>query len=372
MSRKASFDTWLAVVVMAIVAAAASAFIFGCSHASSTPSNTPTDTTKHPTDTTHYPIVGSDTVLFSFVTFGCNRLDKGDTAGSPSTANIMQLDRTFDDIMNLTPRPDMLIATGDVILGKTIDTSVTGRQLRAWLAHYQSQPIASSGIKLIMVPGNHEFNDGAQSAPLEKQWLLVMAPYIVGTNGPKPGGNDALTTDQSQLTYSFDYKGSHFVMMNSDPALEGSTISVGWVSQDLVQARAAGAKHIFLFAHKPAYNWTNNGATSLVGTANRDALWSAMEANHAEAMFSAHNHIYRRMQPTGKSYMIVAGNGGSSLENPVGADRNFGFTLVQVMTNGKVIEKAYAREYGTNYTDPCPSYQYPTTLRDSLDISWKY
>ncbi len=355
---------------MILLATVASGFLFGCHPSTTGPSNTPADTTKHPGDSTTHPI--ADTILYSFVTMGCNRLDKADTAGDPSTANIAQLDRTLTDVMNLSPRPDFLILTGDVMLGKVTDTSGTGRQLGAWLAHYRSMPIASSGIKLIMVPGNHEFNDGVQSAALEQQWLWMMTPYINGSNGPKPGGADALTTDQSRLTYSFDYKGGHFVIMNSDPAQESSTISIKWVAQDLSQARAVGAKHIFLFAHKPAYDWTNNGATSLVDNANRDALWSAMEANHAEAMFSAHNHVYRRMQPTGKSYMIVAGNGGSSLASTAAADRNFGFTLVQVMSSGKVIEKAYAREYGAKYSDPSPAAMYPTTIRDSADITWKY
>jgi 3',5'-cyclic AMP phosphodiesterase CpdA len=371
MSNRKPFQIWIPFVGMIIIAFVTSTFLFGCHHDSTTPPN-PTDTTKTPVDTTHHTATSSDTVLYSFATLGCNRLDASNIAGSPSTANVAQLDRSLADVMNLSPRPDLLILTGDIILGKTTDTSVTGAQLRAWIAHYQSLPIASSGIKLIVVPGNHEFNDGSGSAALEQQWLQIMSPYINGSNGPKPGGADALTTDQSKLTYSFDYMGSHFVMLNSDPAGEGSTVSVNWVAQDLAQAHAAGTKHIFLFDHKPAYDWTNDGSTSLVDNANRDALWSAMENNHAEALFAAHNHVYRRMQPKAKSYMIVAGNGGSSLTNDIGADRNFGFALVQVMTNGKVIEKAYARDYGTNYYDPSPAAMYPTTLRDSVDITWKY
>src|SRR5579885_3397095 len=105
------------------------ALIFGCSHDSTSTANQ-SDTTKLPTDTTHHPVEGGDTVLFSFATMGCNRVDKADTLGNASTANVAQLDRTLTDVMNLSPRPDFLILTGDIILGKTTDTSKTGSQLR--------------------------------------------------------------------------------------------------------------------------------------------------------------------------------------------------------------------------------------------------
>ena len=344
---------------------------FACSNNSSNPpgGGNPTDTTHKVDTTTHTPTV--DSVVYSFAVMGCNRLDAGDVSGSnPSTANLAQLDRTLTDVMNLNPRLNYLFLVGDLILGKTTDTSVTGSELRGWLEHYRLSALASLGITLVLVPGNHEFNDGTSSEVLEKQWVRTMAPNIVGSNGPSAGGADNLPTDQSRLSYSFNFNDAHFVVLNSDPAEVGSSVPVKWVAQDLAAARSAGAKHLFLFDHKPAYDWTNDGATSLT-TANRDALWATMTTNHAEALFSAHNHVYRRLHPSGAPWMVIAGNGGSPLESTLGADRNFGFTTVSVMKSGKVIEKAYARDYGTNYNDPSPVSQYPTTLRDSADISWK-
>ena len=197
-----------------------------------------------------------------------------------------------------------------------------------------------------------------------------MAPYINGSNGPNAGGTDNLSTDQSKLSYSFDYLGTHFVLLNSDPANAGSTVPTAWAAQDMAAAHAAGAKHIFVLDHKPAFDWTNDGSSSL-SNASQAALWSAMTTNHAEAMLSAHNHVYRRLQPTGHSWMIIPGNGGSTLDSQLPSDRNYGFSLVDIMTSGKVIVKTYARQFGSNYIDPSPAATYPTTLRDSADISWK-
>jgi hypothetical protein len=339
----------------------------GCHSSTSTPAPNPTDTTGKGN-----PQPSIDTVEFSFAVFGCNRLAAGDTVGVPSTANIAQLDRTFTDMMNLSPQPEYVFDVGDLVLGKVTDTSILGSQLRAWRQHYEASPIASSGIKLVAVAGNHESNDGGSSSDLcEKKWLEVMSPYIVGSNGPGVGGADNLATDQSRLTYSFNYDDTHFVTMNSDPSGQGSTVPINWVSQDFAAARAAGAKHIFALAHKPAYAWENDGSSSLT-TATQTALWSAMTTNHVEAMLTAHNHVYRRLQPKGSGtpWMIIPGNGGSTLDSNLPADQNYGFTVVSVMKSGKVKMKTYARAFGPLYNSPSPAATYPTTVVDTADITW--
>ena len=98
-------------------------------------------------------------------------------------------------------------------------------------------------------------------------------------------------------------------------------------------------------------------------------IWSALDNANAEGMLSAHNHTYKAFRPTNKAWMMIAGNGGSSLETS--APRFYGFTLIQVLKSGTVIQKSYGRDFGANYTDPSPVATYPTTLRDSNVISWK-
>ncbi len=340
----------------------------GCHHNSPTaPSTTPADTSK---DTATKPLT-ADSVLYSFVVFGDDRLDNSDTnmQTSPSTANVPQLNRVFNDILQLSPKPDYVFVLGDLVLGQTTDTTLLGTELRGWRQQYESSPIASSGIRLVVIPGNHEVDGANSSASVEQAWLRNMAPYIVGNNGPAVGGADGLKTDQSRLCYSFDFRDTHLVTLNSDPAGLTSTVPVNWVAQDLSAARTAGAKHLFVLDHKTPYNWTNDGTTSLT-IANRNALWSALEANHVEAMISSHNHVYRRFQPSGQTWMVIDGNGGAPLDSSLPTDRNYGFSVVEIMKSGKVILKTYARPFGTNYIDPSPASTYPTTLRDSADISW--
>ena len=350
------------------IVAAGVAFLMGCS-ANGVNSGLTTDTSGHTHDST--TTSAPDSVLYSFAVFGDDRLASSDTnlGTNPSTANLPQLDRTFADILQLSPKPAYLFVIGDLVLGQTTDTARLGTELRGWRQRYEASPIASSGIRLVVVAGNHEVDGANSTAAIEQAWLQNMAPYIVGNNGPTAGGADGLKTDQSRLSYSFDYRDTHFVTLNSDPVALSSTVPVNWAAQDLAAARAAGSKHIFVLDHKTPYDWTNDGTTSLT-TANRNALWSALEANHVEAMISSHNHVYRRLHPSGSTWMIIDGNGGAPLDSNLPADRNYGFSFFDIMKSGKVILKTYARPFGTNYNDPCPAASYPATLRDSADISW--
>ena len=315
-----------------------------------------------------------DTLLYSFVVLGCNRLDKEDTAAAheASTANANTLLRTFSDIAAMKPVPDYLFMAGDLIIGYSADTSILARELRAWRTLYENSSLSRSSIKLVALPGNHEVMRGKKKPAYEGAesiWTKIMAPYIIGDNGPHAGGVDSLKTDQSKLTYSFNYKNSHFVMLNTDPVGHESGIPAKWVSEDISTAKAKGAKHIFAIGHKPAFPFDEGDG---LNNNDRYMLWYSMERNRAEAMITAHNHVYYKIQPNkGKTWQIIAGNGGSTLSDKVKDPKQkfFGYTLISVYTNGKVICNSYGRDL------PAAGYyaktdKNPTTIRDSVDLTF--
>lgn len=326
----------------------------------------------------------NDPVVYSFVVVGCNRVDKADTNTStnPSTANLAQLNRTFAEVAALTPKPDLFFFAGDLVMGYSPDSILLAKELRAWKANYEASPLKAAGIELIAIPGNHESQNEQKIATgeAERQWLQIMAPYIKGNNGPKanPSGPDNLRTDQSKLTYSFDFKDAHFVIIDTDPSERDWRPPSHWIAGDVAAAHAnPSIKHIFAISHKPAYAWDYNlkdGKNDGLDTFhyNREILWNAFEKNNVEAMICAHNHVYHAFRPNNKTWMIIAGNGGSKLEKNVQPkDQFYGFTLVQVLSSGAVIEKSYGRNFGNSYIDPSPADKFPTTLRDSNVISWK-
>jgi hypothetical protein len=321
-------------------------------------------------------IAEKDSLLFSFVSIGCNRIDKGDySAINPSTANTTQLTRTFNDILSLKNTPKFLFFIGDMVLGYTGgDTAKLGSELRAWVNLYEQSGLKKAGIILVPAPGNHETlldKNQPASRAAEQVFIQVMQPYIQNNNGPVIGGLDNLPVDESQLTYSFNYLNTHFVMMNTDGFARESRLPYKWVANDITTAKVAGAKHIFTFAHKPAYSFPGEDGLSSYPT-ERDSFWTALEANQSEAMLASHNHLYYRTQPNPtKTWQIISGNGGSSLSSLINSSAlmYFGFTLVEVYASGKVMVKSFGRDVpSSGYLGNADLY--PTTIRDSVEITW--
>ena len=332
---------------------------------------------------------------YSFVTVGCNRVDYLDTAfttGDPdystgkSTANVYQLKRLFTEIAHLNPLPHFLIMTGDIIMGyKTpsqADTLELAKQLTAWRAIYESSPLYNSGITLIALPGNHETQDKLAGKhtflAAEQIFTRIMAPYIHGSNGPGIGGPDGLASDQSKLTYSFDYGGDHYLMIDTDPKGQDNITPYHWIANDVQTARANHARHIFAFGHKPAYSSpiTPAGGLDAPATLNqRDSLWKYLENNNVEAMFSAHEHLWDSIHPhTGKTWQVINGDGGTRVEVPwVGAGQKYyGYTIVNMYTNRTVNVMGVGRNtdmsttVGTAY--PINEDAYPSTVRNNFNI----
>lgn len=313
---------------------------------------------------------------YSFAVIGCNRVDAADTIGDPSTANVEELRRTFQEIAALPNRPKFLFFAGDLVLGYTSDTVTLERELRAWRTLYEASPLPAAGVELVAVPGNHETQNAAKIAYAagERTWLRVMQPYIArGGNGPVAGGADKLATDQSRLSYSFDYKDAHFVTLNTDPVGADWHAPNAWVVSDLAAARTKGATHLFVVGHKPGYSYPTVATDGLSrDPAARDAFWAALTTNHVAAMFAAHNHVYWRTQPAGgPTWQVIAGNGGSKLEaalDPTIATTGsyYGFVLTTVRNDGRVVVTSYGRDVPTSgYTAPAAA----TTVRDSFDIT---
>ncbi len=340
-------------------------------------------------------IVPTSNFDYSFVTVGCNRVDYLDTAittGDPdyatgkSTANVYQLKRLFTEISHLNPLPKFLIMTGDIVMGyktpSTPDTIELAKQLNAWRAIYENHPLSSMGITLIAIPGNHETQDKAAGkhsfAAAEQIFTRIMAPYILGSNGPGIGGPDNLTTDQSKLTYSFNYGGDHYIMIDTDPVGKDNETPYKWIATDIQNARANHARHIFTFGHKPAYSsplTPAGGLDAATTLASRDSLWKYLENNNCEAMFSAHEHLWDTINPhTGKTWQVINGNGGTRVEPVwVGSGRQYyGYTIVNLYNNRTVNVMGVGRNTTMSTTVGVPytinEDSFPSTVRNNFNI----
>jgi len=188
------------------------------------------------------------------------------------------------------------------------------------------------------------------------------APLASVNNGP-------ITSDQSELSYSFDVQASasqllHFVVINTDPAGADSTAPADWLLNDLTAAKSRGVVHSFVFGHKAAFTYNylaasggNPGPGGLdVNTTARNAFWKVI-AQFGATYFSGHEHtvnVSKNADPTGtysnSPYQVIVGSGGSPFDNKlVGTcpscseptltnpfDRYYAWALVSVHKSGRV------------------------------------
>jgi hypothetical protein len=344
----------------------------------------------------------SDHVMLSFSTVGDSRQDPVtfDPTSAPLSGqdaiwlqNTKAWSRMIDSISN--QEAQFLFFNGDMIMGygnaiAPADNSVATvlnsdlmkfyRQYAFWRG--MVAPLMERGTYVIPVAGNHE----VQSKPLGKKaqqanedaWRANMADLIlddarfqnlfgeVATNksigdnravAPEGDGvlGATLATDQSKLSYSFDFRGSHFAVINTDPVGNDSHAPAHWLANDLLAAKGRGVKHNFVFGHKPAYTYHYGATTPLPATpsgidvdlASRDAFWNVIEQYNA-TYFCGHEHIFNLTQPRGKAWQILVGTGGSPFEalptdatvNPQ-TDRDYAWATVKVYSSGKVKLRAY-------------------------------
>jgi hypothetical protein len=281
-----------------------------------------------------------------------------------------------------TSAPNQSSISGPVL--PTTTAQVVGSDLLKFYQQYgfwrgMVAPVMETGTYVFPVPGNHETEckacpknaDGPRVAKVENEqaWAANMGDLILDTArftsilgaapanpsfGPASAGPDGLTTDQSKLGYSFDYKNQHFVVINTDPVGAETSAPAQWLAADLAAARSRnGIQKIFVFGHKPAYTYDYLGGMRVTGagldatpatTVKRDAFWSVIEQYKA-TYFCGHEHIYNISQPKGGAYQVLVGAGGSPFDDSAtnngatvrpATDRSYSWATVKVHSDGGV------------------------------------
>ncbi|MET3108493.1 hypothetical protein AAKU67_003041 [Oxalobacteraceae bacterium GrIS 2.11] len=297
--------------------------------------------------------------------------------------------------------------------GLNTDTTDFYQQYSYWRG--MTANLMETGTYVVPVPGNHETQCKSCGKIAiqgnENIWRDQMSDLILDTNrlisitgaaatdvywdpSNKPNIGDTLansepsktyTTDQTGLSYSFDFKGHHFAIVNTDAVGVDARAPAVWLANDFAaasaRAQAAGkpAPRFFVFGHKPAhtYQYVNpttgkaittfsgidNTIVTLNGVAapyNRNDFWSVIEQYNA-TYFSGHEHIFNVQQPnlatlgSSAAYEVLVGSGGSPFEeaispaaNPV--DRMYAWAEVRIHQSGSVQLTAYGfdENYGSS------------------------
>src|SRR5436190_825206 len=237
---------------------------------------------------------GDDDAILTFSTVGDSRQDP--VAPDPSTlpvsgqdANWLQNTRALSRILRSIEfqSSSLLFFNGDMIMGygnaivptnnSTVDAIIKSDLVKFYQQYAFWRGIVAgtmeNGTYVVPVPGNHEtqWKAGGKKAQAanEDAWRANMGDLILDNArfanlfGEQPananvGDNkayDNLATDQTKLSYSFDFRGMHFVVINTDPVGKDAHAPVGWLAADLQAAKNRGVAHNFVFDHKPAFTY---------------------------------------------------------------------------------------------------------------------
>ncbi len=329
-----------------------------------------------------------DSVVFSFVILGCNRIQAADWKkiknDDPSSANLPQLQQSFVDISKLNPLPNYVFFTGDLVLNlEQDDGKILRSQLDAWSQLYRASPLVGK-TTLVPMTGNHEMLQEIDQAgkkveasnpatdPVWVDWLHQNGFDRFAGNGPTPAGQnlDRLQDDQSKLTYSFNDGDRHFIIINTDTLTTTKNvgwIALNWIKNDVESAqRNPQAKGIYLFGHKPITPPIETASQADAGIFNDSSsalanqLQSVLLANpKVKGYFCAHAHLWeaRPLMSSTQPWQVIAGNAGSQLESnwaPAGGTY-YGFTVVNVYGSGTVGIVSYTRPVpDPYYADSAP------------------
>jgi hypothetical protein len=349
-----------------------------------------------------------DPVVLSFSTVGDSRQDPvaPDLTTLPlSVQDKMWLQNTkaWSRIMRSiqSQAPELMFFNGDMIMGYgkasvPTDTSTVAKVVGSDLVQFYTQyafwrgmvtQLLETGTYVVPVPGNHEVQSKAagKKAQVENEnaWRANMGDLILDPTrfqtlfNEKPtnvnvGNNasiDLLASDQTQLSYSFDFHGSHFVVVNTDPVGKDSHAPTQWLASDLASASSRGLTHFFVFGHKPAYTYYYgaNPASPLpaapagldIDVPARDAFWGVIE-QYGATYFAGHEHIFHIGRPLGKAgsaVQVLVGSGGSPFDAAptvatlAATDRFYAWATVKVRRSGRVQITAYGfnDQYGPTH-----------------------
>jgi len=207
--------------------------------------------------------------VFRFVVMGDNRPAGG---GDPVTQPEVFLGM-IEEISLLDP--DFVVIVGDLILGGTTDPVLLNREWDAF-----EEAIEGFTVPVYLLPGNHDTSNQISE--------------------------DIYVERYGKLYYSFDHKGSHFILLDSDKCGSVNNIvgdQLQWLKADLEQNK--NADHIFVLLHKPLWGGEKS---------NWDLQIHPLLAGYgADVVFAGDVHRYEMSPPKDGVRYIITGGAGAPL-----------------------------------------------------------
>jgi 3',5'-cyclic AMP phosphodiesterase CpdA len=235
-------------------------------------------------------LVATSTSLFaeswSFAVAGDDRTDIRQISVDPTGIHTEMLKKLLQAIVQ--QKPQFLLFTGDLVYGDSIRiaTRIDG-QFSAWKSLVKSE---APNLAILPVRGNHEINGD----PNGIAWLAAFKPGL-------DANKVVYFPDQKGFSYTYSPPGHpETVIIALDQFMPATLhrVDLPSLEQALKQAKANGAKHIFVFAHEMAFTCgchpdADNMAAFPI---DRDKFLELLRTYGCEYFFAGHDHLYDWME----------------------------------------------------------------------------
>ena len=233
---------------------------------------------------------------FTFIAYGDSRGSEGSAVSAMHTEIVTAY---------MKHNPDFVIHTGDMVN--------QGGIWNQWLSFNATiQPILDAGIPLYGVVGNHEKYTDVWDVYDENftqyQQFFDFSAVIE-------------TSEETELHYSFDYGGVHFIILNTEDYFDDSSevfncsqSQMDWLLSDL--ATTQPTDFIVAAYHRPSWSVRQfrEDCWEQAETVRREFHQLFVEYD-VDIVFCGHDHFYYRGVRDG-IYYVVTGGGGAPLYTP--------------------------------------------------------
>ncbi len=263
---------------------------------------------------------------FQFAVFGDNRAGAHQYSETPE----LQSPRFGGLVTDMVDaRPDFVIGLGDFISGYVASGKPVKSDVRSSTAqlvleydHYLSalKPFRQATIPIYNVPGNHDIFG----------WKVAQ---------------NLFTERLGPLHQSFDHRGSHFVLLNTEEVGQQSgrisrisPAQFAWLEKDLRNSK--NARYRFIFMHRPVFSSRKQPHYPLAEQ-DRRRLHNIFVTYNVRMVFGGHEHTYNHQQHDGIDYYITGLAG-------VGYDKegNTNYLLVKAGDNRVTAELRKSKRKG--------------------------
>jgi hypothetical protein len=225
--------------------------------------------------------------------------------------------------------PALVVYPGDLC-----DSGPSASCLDQWKASYNGGSAKNGLFDITFASrGNH---DGQNAGAWQSYFNFAAVAAKVGAT--------QYSEQSADLTYSFDYKNSHFVALDAPGGAASSidTALAAWLDKDLTAAEGRGLTHAFLFFHGPPYYVDGHSDSGLkpafITVFNKHPIISAVFNGHEHVQGYVHVDSKRISAVTHAFEEFVTGGAGAGLYSCASGRSDwckaaYGYSVVDV--NGK-------------------------------------